>query len=78
MKDLKKKLTMKSKPLSHDKKHQKLLPVIGGHWYMKEMTKGIPPIRKTLTKKAQKKNDKIKWKLHTGNRNWNDWKLKLY
>ena len=70
---------MKSKPLSHDKKHHKLLTYIGSHWYMKKMTKGLPPIRKqTLSKKAQNKNDKIKGKLHTANRNWNDWIFQLH
>ena len=52
---------------------------IGGHLYMKKMTKGLPPIRKqTLSKKAQEKNNKIKRKLHTDNSNWNDWKLQLH
>ena len=43
------------------------------------MTKGLPQIRKqTLSKKAQEKYNKIKIKLHTANRNWNDWKFQLY
>ena len=29
--------TMKSKPLSHDKKHNKLLTYIGGEWYTKKI-----------------------------------------
>ena len=37
MKKLFKKIpTMKSKPLSQDKKHQKLLTEIGGGWYMEK------------------------------------------
>ena len=40
---------------------------------MGKTTKGLPPIRKqTLSNKAQEKNDKIKRKLHTANRNGND------
>ena len=43
------------------------------------MTKGLPPIRKKiLSKKAQEKYDKIKIKLHTANRYWNDWKFQLH
>ena len=53
--------TIKSKPLSHDKKHQKLLIDIGDHWYMEKNTKGIPPIIKhTVSEKSQEKNDKVK------------------
>ena len=37
---------MKSKTLIHDKKHKKLLTDIGGEWYMKTMTKGLPPLEK--------------------------------
>ena len=29
--------TMKSKPLSHDKKHQLILTYIGGAWYLTHM-----------------------------------------
>ena len=43
------------------------------------MTEGIPKIRKeTLIKKAQEKNDNIKRKLHTANKNWNDWNFQLH
>ena len=64
---------MRSKPLSHDKKHHKILTDIGSHWCMSKMTKGIPPIKKqALSKKAQDKNDIIKRKLHTADKNWND------
>ena len=43
------------------------------------MTKGLPPLRKMkLSKKAQEKDEKIKWKLHTSNRNWNDWNFQLH
>ena len=71
--------TMRSKPLSHNKKHKKLLTYIGGGWYMEKNNKGIPPLRKQkLSKKAQKKYDKIECKIHNDNRNWSDWKLKLH
>ena len=49
---------MKSKPLSQGKKLKKLLTEIGGGWYMKKMTKGLPPLsRPKLSKKAQEKDD---------------------
>ena len=52
---------------------------IGNHWYIEKTTKRLPPIRKqTLSKKVHEKNDKIKWKLHTANRNWNDRKFQLH
>ena len=52
---------------------------IGGGWYMEKMKKGLPPLRRqNLSKKAKEKYDKIKRKLYTANRNWNDWKLQLY
>ena len=65
---------MKSKSLSHDKKHRILLIEIGGHWYVGKMTKGLSTIKKkTLGNKAQEKYDENKWKLHTSDRNRNDW-----
>ena len=43
------------------------------------MTKGLPPLRKqNISKKAQEKDDKIKKKLYTADRNWNYWKLQLH
>ena len=34
---------------------------IGGGWYMKKITKGLPPLRRqNLSKKAQEKEDEIK------------------
>ena len=43
------------------------------------MTKRLPPLRKQkLIKKSQEKDDKIKWKLHTANMNWNGWKSQLH
>ena len=39
-----------------------------------KITKGIPSLKKqNLGKKTQEKYDKIKWKLHTYNRNRNYW-----
>ena len=53
--------TIKSEPLSQGKKIQKLLTEIGGGWYMKKMTKGIPPLRRPkLSKQSQGKYDEIK------------------
>ena len=79
MKNLLKLPTMKSKSLSHNKNHKKLLTDIGGGWYIKTLTKVIPLlIKMKLSEKAQEKDDEIKWKLHTANRNWNDWKLQLH
>ena len=55
--------TMKSKPLSHDKKDHKILIEIGGGWYMKKVTKGLPPLRKQkLSKRALDKDNTIKRK----------------
>ena len=46
---------------------------------MEKITKGLTPTRKqTLINKAQEKNDKIKRKLHTSNRNWNYCKFQLH
>ena len=42
------------------------------------MTKGLPPIIKILINKAQEKNGKMKWKLHTANMNWNYWRFQLH
>ena len=43
------------------------------------MKKGLPPLRKqNPSKKAQDKDDEIKKKLHTANRNWNNWRFQLY
>ena len=71
--------TIKSKPLSQDKKHQKLLTKIDGGWYMEKITKGIPPLRKQkLSKKSQERDDKIQKKLYTDNRSCNDWKYQLH
>ena len=43
------------------------------------MKKGIPPLRKhNPSKKAQDKDDEIKKKLYTANRNWNNWRFQLY
>ena len=40
------------------------------------MTRVLPLIKKqTPNKNTQEKNDKIKSKLHTDNRNWNDWRF---
>ena len=67
------------KLLSQDKKQQKLLTEICGGWYMEKITKGLPPLRKQkLSKKSQEKYDKIKNKLYTDNRNWNDCKFQLH
>ena len=45
--------TIKSKPLSHNKKLRIILTDIGCGWYMK-MTKGLTPLRKqNLSKKSQ-------------------------
>ena len=46
---------------------------------MKKMTKGLPTIRKKhKVRRHKRKNDKIKPKLHTANRNWNDCKFQLH
>ena len=43
------------------------------------MTKGLPPPRKqNISQKAQEKDDKIKKKLYTADRNWNYWRLQLH
>ena len=79
MKKLFKNTNNEIKPLSHKKKHQKILTDIGGHRYTEKINKGLPPIiKQTLIKKAQDKNDKIKRKLHTTNRNWNDRNSQLH
>ena len=44
-----------------------------------KMNKGLPPIRKqTLSKETYEKNGKIKGKVHTDNRNRNDWNFQLH
>ena len=44
-----------------------------------KITKGLPPLRRPkLSKKSQEKDDEIKKKLYTYNRNWNDWRFQLY
>ena len=65
--------TMKSKLLGQYKNIQLLLTDIAGAWYMKKMSKKLPPLKKQkLSKKAQQKNDKIKINIQTANWNWND------
>ena len=59
---------MKSKSLSQDKNLQLLLTDIGSTWYMKKMSKKLPPLGKqNLSKKAQDKYDRIKRNLQTSN-----------
>ena len=44
-----------------------------------KMSKGIPPLRKQKrSKKSQEKDDEIKKKLYTANRNRNYWEFKLH
>ena len=44
-----------------------------------KITKGIPPLRRQkFGKKAQEKDDEIKNKLYTANRNLNDWKFQFH
>ena len=51
---------------------------IGGKWCMKKMGTDIPPLGKqNRSKKSQDKDNKIKSKLHTSNRNWDDWKFQI-
>ena len=45
---------------------------------MGKMTQKLPPIIKTLSKKSQEKDGKIKWKLNTANSNWDDCKFLLH
>ena len=46
---------------------------------MGKWKKGLPPLRKhNISKKAQEKDDKIKKKLYTADRNWNYWKFHLH
>ena len=46
---------------------------------MKKMSKGLPPLKKKKpSKKSQEKDGKMKWKLHTANMNFNDWKFQLH
>ena len=53
--------TMKSKPLSQDKKYQKLLTEICGGCCMKKMTKGLTPLMKQkLSKNHKRKMIKLK------------------
>ena len=47
---------MMTKPLSQRNKVQTIMIEIGGGWYMKKITKGIPPLRiPKLSKKVQDK-----------------------
>ena len=59
-------------------KTPEILTDIGRSLVYGKMTQGLPPIRKkTLSKKAHEKNDIIKRKLHTANRNLNGWGFQL-
>ena len=76
---LKQTKNMKSKSLSQDKNLQLILTDIGSTWYMKKMSKKLPPLGKQkLSKKAQDKYDRIKRNLQTSNSNWNDWKFQIH
>ena len=60
--------TIMTKPLIQRQKVQKLMTEIGGVWYMKKITKVLPPLRiPKLGKKEQDKKDGIK-KLYEANR----------
>ena len=80
MKKLFKKIpTMKSKPLSHDNKTPQTIDIYWRSLVYGKMTKGLLTIRKqTLINKAQEKNDKIKSRLHTDNRNWSYWRFQFH
>ena len=53
--------TMKSRPRTQDKYHQFIFTHIGCAWYMKRISKKLPPlIKQKLHKKAHEKDDKIK------------------
>ena len=53
--------TTMTKPLSPGQKVQKIMTEIGGGWYMKKLTKGLPPLRiPKQSKKAYKINIYIK------------------
>ena len=67
------------KALTPKQKVQKLMTDIGGGWYMKKISKGIPPLKRSkLSKKAQDKEDAIKKKLYEASKWWNDWKFQLH
>ena len=67
---------MKSKPLSQYKNLQLVLIDIDGVWFMKKMSKKLPPFKKhNLSKKSQEKDDNMKRNLQADNRNWNYWKF---
>ena len=40
--------------------------------------KNLPPLKKRLSKRVQKKDDKINSNLQTTNHNLNDWKLQIH
>ena len=49
---------------------------IGGGWYTRKITKGLPPIRRPkLSKKAQEKEDDTEQKLYEASRHFNDRKF---
>ena len=60
--------TTTKKPLIQRRKVQKFMTKIGGGWYMKKITKGLPTLMiPKLSKKAQENKDEIK-KLYESNR----------
>ena len=65
------------KALTPRQKFQKLMTEIGGGWYMGEIAKAIPPLRRSkLSKKSQDREDKIE-NIYGANKWWNDWKPQL-
>ena len=51
--------TTMTKPLIPRQKFQKLMTEIGGGWYMKKITKGLPPLRRPKISKKHK-NSRMK------------------
>ena len=65
--------------ITSKEKIQKLLTDIGGGWYMKKCSRGLPPLKRTkLSKKAQERQDEFQKKLYESNKWWNDWKFQLH
>ena len=66
-----------SKALSPKQKVQKLMTYIGGGCYMKRISKGLPPLRRSKISKNHKRR-KMKLIKYEANRYWNYWKFQLH
>ena len=66
------------KSLTSKQNFHKLIPDVGGGWYMVKSAKVIRPLKiSKLSKTLQEKQDEIQ-KIHEAYKWWNDWKFQLH